>query len=210
MAISTEFAWCEAPVRAAVAAPDRERDDAEIIEGFLRSGDDELFGLLVQRYKDRVFRLVASTLGPAAENEAEDLVQEVFITVYRKLETFRGDCAFSTWLYRLARNRAIDACRRPRPFANTPNDPSHRDSEPSVEADPGVALERSGRDSLVLRHVNGLGEPRRTVLFLFYWMGCDVDEISGLTEIPAGTVKSHLFRARRELAKQLRPEAVDG
>ena len=210
MAISTEFAWCEALVCAAVAASDRVRDDAEIIEEFLRSDDDELFGVLVQRYKDRVFRLVASILGPAADAEAEDLVQEIFITVYRKLETFRGDCKFSTWLYRLVRNRAIDACRRPRPFANAAKDRTSRDSEPSVGVDPGFEIEQAGRDTLLLRHVDRLREPWRTVLFLFYWMGCNVDEISGLTEIPAGTVKSHLFRARRELAKQLSPEAIDG
>lgn len=135
MTFSSELAWCEAMAGAAAAAPDRVRDDAKVIQEFLRSGDDELFGVLVQRYKDLVFRLVASIIGPVAETEAEDLV---------------------------------------------------------------------------LRQVDALGEPRRTVVFLFYWMGCDVDEISGLTEIPVGTVKSHLFRARRELAKRLSREAIDG
>jgi len=210
MTYSSEFAWCEALVGAATAAPDRVRDDAQIIQEFLRSGDDELFGVLVQRYKDRVFRLVASILGPAAETEAEDLVQEIFITVYRKLHTFRGDSEFSTWLYRLAQNRAIDGRRRPRPFAKLTDDRSHLDSEPSQTADSRSEIQPLGRDSGILRQVDRLGEPRRTVVFLFYWMGCDVDEISGLTEIPVGTVKSHLFRARRELAKWLSREAMDG
>lgn len=195
---------------AAVAAPVRVCDDTQIVEEFLQSGDDELFALLVHRYKDRVFRLVASILGPSAEADAEDLLQEVFISVYRKLDTFRGDCTFSTWLYRIARNRAIDNRRRRRPFTSTVNEGSLEEPVPRLAEDPHSEIERSGRESFVLRRVDGLGEPRRTVVFLYYWMGCEVDEISGLTEIPAGTVKSHLFRARRELAKQLSREAVDG
>jgi DNA-directed RNA polymerase specialized sigma24 family protein len=58
--------------------------------------------------------------------------------------------------------------------------------------------------------VDQLGEPRRTVIFLHYWMGCGVEEISDLTEIRPGTVKSHLCRARRELAGCLSPEVSDG
>lgn len=195
---------------AAVAAPDRVRDDGQIVEEFLRSGDDGLFALLVQRYKDRVFRLVASILGPAADSDAEDLLQEIFITVYRKLDTFRGDCKFSTWLYRIARNRAIDTRRSPRPFSKFVNERPLGESELSLAEDPRLEGEPAGGDTSVLRRVDGLGEPRRTVVFLYYWMGCDVEEISGLTEIPAGTVKSHLFRARRELANSLRREAIDG
>lgn len=207
---SFEFAWCEALVGAAAAAPDQARDDGEIIEEFLRSEDDEFFGVLVQRYKDRIFRLVASILGPNAEVEAEDLVQEIFIIVYRKLDTFRGDCSFSTWLYRLSRNRAIDGRRRRRPPDFVVRDWAQGEAEPRSAVDLQTEIERSGRSSIVLRQVDGLREPRRTVVFLHYWMGCGVGEISCLTEIPVGTVKSHLYRARRELAKLLSRETIDG
>ena len=208
--VSSGIAWCEALVGVAAAAPARVRDDADLIEEFLRSNDDEFFGVLVQRYKDRVFRLVASILGPSAEAEAEDLVQEIFITVYRKLATFRGECSFSTWLYRLSRNRAIDGRRRRRPFAVLAGDQPDGDSGPPSSVDIHAEVERTGQNSLVLRQVDQLGEPRRTVVFLHYWMGCSIDEISCFTEIPAGTVKSHLHRARRELAKRLNREAIDG
>ena len=208
--ISCDIAWCEALAGAAAAAPDQVSDDAEIIEGFLRSGDDELFGVLVQRYKDRIFRLVVSILGPTAEAEAEDLVQEIFITVYRKLDTFRGDCSFSTWLYRLSRNRAIDGRRRRKHVAVAARGRPEESAEPRSAVDLDAEIERSGRNSFVLRHVDQLGEPRRTVVFLHYWMGCGVDEISCLTEIPTGTIKSHLFRARQELAKRLSREVIDG
>lgn len=191
---SSDIAWCESLTGAAAAVPDRARDDAEIIEGFLRSDDDELFGVLVQRYKDRVFRLVASILGPTADAEAEDLVQEIFITVYRKLDTFRGDCSFSTWLYRLSRNRAIDGRRRRTAFH-------------------GRSSNRNGTLRTELTRPAARGPARRATShrgFLHYWMGCSIDEISNLTEIPVGTVKSHLCRARRALAKRLNREAIDG
>ena len=156
---------CAALAGAAAAAPDQACDDSEIKEGFLRSEDDELFGVLVQRYKNRIFRLVVSPLGPTAEAEAEDLLQEIFITVYRKLDTFRGDCKFSTCLYRLSRNRAIDGRRRHRPFTEVARNLPEGNSEPCSAVDLFTEIERSGRNSLVLRHVDRLGEPRRTVVF---------------------------------------------
>lgn len=210
MALAPGPSWPSALVGAADAVNDVRRDDAQIIDGFLRTGDDDLFGILVQRYTDRVFRLAVSIIGPTAEHEAEDLVQEIFVIVYRKLGTFRGECSFSTWLYRLARNRAIDWRRRRKfPVAGA-LDHVVSSVEPGCAVNPHEEIEASQRMSAILAHVDSLGEPRRTVVFLHYWMGCGVDEISGLTEIPVGTVKSHLFRARRDLARSLGGEAIDG
>ena len=64
-------------------------DDATLIDRFLRTDDEEVFGILVRRYQDKVFRLAASILGRGADSEAEDAAQEVFIVVLRKLKTFR-------------------------------------------------------------------------------------------------------------------------
>jgi RNA polymerase sigma-70 factor (ECF subfamily) len=208
--VASGFAWCETSICPPAASPARSFDDARIIEEFLRSGDDEFFKVLVQRYRDRVLRLVSSILGPSAELQAEDLVQEVFITVYRKLDTFRGDCSFSTWLYRISRNRAVDGRRRQRPMAAIEEEALQRDATANWATDPNSELDRSNRELSVLRQVDELGEPRRTVVFLHYWMGCSVEEISGFIEISAGTVKSHLFRARRELAGRLNREVLDG
>lgn len=210
MALAPGQSWSSALAVAADTVIDVRRDDAQIIDGFLRTGDDDLFGILVQRYKDRVFRLAVSIIGPAAEHEAEDLVQEIFVIVYRKLGTFRGECSFSTWLYRLARNRAIDWRRRQTfPVAGT-NGEVVSSVETRCAVNPHEETEASLRMSAILAHVDSLGEPRRTVVFLHYWMGCGVNEISGLIEIPVGTVKSHLFRARRDLARRLGGEASDG
>lgn len=210
MAHPAEMSWSCSLHTDATGTPDRLLDDAQIIREFLSSGDDGHFCVLVQRYKNRVFRLVASVLGPSKEADAEDLVQEIFISVYRKLDTFRGDCSFSTWLYRLSRNRAIDWRRRRRSVGIELSDWVSQEAEPLSHDDPDHAIEEDRRSSIVLRQVDALGEPRRTIIFLHYWMGCGVDEISGLTEIPTGTVKSHLFRARRALAEGLKGETIDG
>src|SRR5262245_60061216 len=89
-------------------------DDAELVRRYLEHQDPELFASLVSRYKDRAFRLVASILGPGSEPDAEEVVQEVFLTVYRELPRFRMESRFGTWLYRIAYNRAIDRKRTPR------------------------------------------------------------------------------------------------
>lgn len=210
LAHSVEMSWsCTLHLEAA-GSPDRSLDDAKIIRRILDSGDDELFNVLIQRHKDRVFRLVVSILGPSAEADAEDLVQEIFISVYRKLVTFRGDCEFSTWLYRLSRNRAIDWRRRRSSRAIAVGIWPNQETEPPANEDPHREIETERRNSIVLRQVDALGEPRRTIVFLHYWMGCGVEEISYLTEIPVGTVKSHLFRARHALARRLARDVIDG
>jgi len=79
---------------------------------WVRTGDDDLFHVLVRRYRDRVFRLVASVLGPGNEAESEDVAQEVFVLVYTKIDTFRQGSNFSTWLFRVAKNRALDRRRQ--------------------------------------------------------------------------------------------------
>src|SRR5262245_55253730 len=81
-------------------------EDFDLIQKYLASRDEAVFGILVDRYKDRVFRLALSVLGPYHEAEAQHVAQETFVRMHRKLENFRGECAFATWLYRIAYNQA--------------------------------------------------------------------------------------------------------
>ena len=88
----------------------------------MRNDDPDHFQVLVQRYRNQVYGLVASILGPDNEAEIEDVVQDVFISVYSKIRSFRNDCPFSSWVLTIARNRAIDhlrkTCRGPLYFGN--------------------------------------------------------------------------------------------
>ena len=90
------------------------RDDEAVVAAYLETRDPALFRLLVERHQERVFRLVASILGPFADLDAEELTQEVFVRVHERLDSFRGEARFSSWLYRLTYNRTIERRRRAR------------------------------------------------------------------------------------------------
>ena len=86
-------------------------DDTTLVER-AQQGADEAFGQLVQRYQDRIYRLVRRIVGDA---EAEDALQETFLSAWRALPRFKGDAAFSTWIYRIATNAALMRLRKRRP-----------------------------------------------------------------------------------------------
>src|SRR5262245_590020 len=81
---------------------------------FVETGGSEDFRQLVEEYQQRVFRLVCSILGPYHEVDAEDVTQEVFLQVHRRVKEFQGKSQFGTWLYSIARNRALDRRRQAR------------------------------------------------------------------------------------------------
>jgi RNA polymerase sigma-70 factor (ECF subfamily) len=184
--------------------------DVGLIKGFLASGSHEDFERLVNRHKERVHRLVLSVLGPALSAEAEDVTQDVFVQVFRKLATFRMRSRFSTWLYRIAYNKAIEHRRKARnrlphcgveSLAAVPISDAH--------ADPARAAGDRQRRQKVLECIEELGEPQRTVVYLHYWMNLKVADIAATLRTRPGTVKSHLHRARARLAQELRREARD-
>lgn len=185
-------------------------DDATLVERFLRTDDDEVFEVLVRRYQDKVFRLAASIMGYGADREAEDAAQEVFVVVLRQLGTFRRESAFSTWLYRVARNRIIDYRRRAAQRPSEVGDDALRTvPDGDVLADPQEVATTGETRARLMRHVERLSEPQRAVVYLHYWQGESVSEISELLGVPLGTVKSHLHRARERLSFLLREDGCD-
>ncbi len=179
-------------------------DNGSLVRELVRTGDDDLFQILVQRYRDRVFRLAVSMLGPGNEAEAEDVAQEVFVLVYRKIDTFRHDSDFSTWLFRMTRNRAIDRLRKARMRHHHVGDEELR-LTPSQETsgNPEMAAVAGERRTTVLQHVQRLPDLQRTVVYLYYWIDSGVADIAELLDMNVQTVKSHLHRARRRLALEL-------
>jgi RNA polymerase sigma-70 factor (ECF subfamily) len=181
--------------------------DASLVRELQRTGDEELFRILVERHKHRVFRVAVAVLGPGHEAEAEDLTQETFLLAFRKLASFRGDSALSTWLVHVTRNLAIDRRRRAdrrRPhvaegeLARLPADGAATNPE-----DAAAASEQRER---LLREIERLPAPQRTAVYLYYWLGSPLAEIGELLDLKPETVKSHLHRARQRLASQLAPE----
>jgi RNA polymerase sigma-70 factor (ECF subfamily) len=183
-------------------------DDEAIVAAYVRTRDPDLFRLLVERHQERVFRLVASILGPFADLDAEEMTQEVFVRVHEKLDCFRGEARFSTWLYRIAYNRTIERRRRARLRAeHVPCGDLEGSASPTGPLE--AALERE-RERQVARLVEGLPDVYRSVVRLHYWMDQSIDEIAETLGVPAGTVKSYLSRARQRLRERAKAQGLQG
>ena len=157
-----------------------------------QKGDRWAFEQLVERHQHRLFTLAARTLGSA--DDAADAVQEAFIRAWLGLPRFRGGSLFSTWLYRIGLNAAHDqrAKRRTEPLDET--------REP---ADPQDAFLASELSTALQAALNELDDDYRVAVVLFDVLGCSYGEISELTDVPEGTVKSRIFRGRSRLAELL-------
>ncbi len=193
-------------------------DEAEITaeteRGIIRlaqAGSEEAFGTLMRSHYEPVFRLVHSILRD--EHGARDVCQEVWLTVWKNLGSFRGEAKFSTWLHPIATRRAIDDLRRRQrwfnrfiPFRAEVDDGGDlvpAAPEPTDGDDPRQDLERSERNARFDRAIALLPPKHRAVLALREVQGLSYDEIAGNLGIARGTVMSRLFHARRLLVKKL-------
>jgi len=146
------------------------------------------FEALVLEHQDKVFRLCYSMLGDRAQ--AEDAAQEAFLRVWKSLDKFRGESSASTWIFAVTRNVCLTAITRRRDFASV----EEADRVPRVERQP---------DFDIARLVAQLPENFRQVVMLFYMEERSYEEVARMLDMPLGTVKTHLHRARKQLAMML-------
>ena len=161
-------------------------------------GDGEAFRQLVEAYQTPAYRLAARMCGP---DSAEDVTQEAFLAAWRALPEFRGDCRFSTWLYRLVSNAAIDCLRREKKHRDTGDvdDLELPDGGPS----PQEQAERSDTRDAVRRALDRLSPEHRQVLLLRFMQELDYGEIARALNVSEGTVKSRINRAKSKLREVL-------
>ena len=157
------------------------------------AGDDGAFAELVRRHERRVYNLALRMLGRS--EDARDAAQDAFVSCYRNLSKFRGEAAFSTWLHRIAVNACYDVLRRRRDVLGLDEAP-----EPPPAADHGDAVTTSVD---VRRALLAIPDEFRTVLVLHDIQDLGYDEIARILEVPVGTVKSRLHRARVALGRAL-------
>lgn len=186
-----------------------ERDDSVLIQKCVR-GDRAAFGLLVRRYQDRLFNTVVRILGNA--DDAADIVQESFLHAFVKLDAFKGDARFFTWLYRIAVNASISLKRKQRVVLSTDSHdllPRLQESiDQSESSRPESVLERRERIAQLETALNLLTPDHRAVLVLKEIEGCNYESIAEILRVPVGTVRSRLHRARLELRDQLLKESA--
>ncbi len=178
------------------------KDDTQLIDDTL-AGDAEAFGQLVQKYQDRLFNTIAHVLGDRVE--AEDVVQDAFVQAFVKLQTFQRASAFYTWLYRIAFNLSVSRRRRRRPTVSIEQAAHSSGYEPMGNEEPAeLRLERQERAGKVKAALATLSRDHRAILVLREIEGCDYERIGEVLELPPGTVRSRLHRARSQLREQLK------
>ncbi len=174
--------------------------DTAVLVQRCRQGDELAWESLVRQYQGRVFGIALSYVGDS--DEARDLAQEIFIRIYRRLDSCRDDRRFGAWMIRLARNACLDHLRRRKvrpPARDIPADemPALADGSPTPEQD----WESESRKQLVHRALQTLSTINREIIMLKDMQGLALEEIAEMLEIPLGTAKSRSNRARIELAQ---------
>ncbi|MDP8959594.1 MAG: sigma-70 family RNA polymerase sigma factor [Actinomycetota bacterium] len=170
--------------------------DQELLARFL-DGDATAFEAVMRRHEDRVFAVCLRLLRD--REAALEATQETFLTLFRKADRFSGRSALGTWLYRVAVNTCYDQLRRerrqradPLPVGHDPVDPTASDPFAAVELRPD--LERA---------LGALSPEFRAVVTLSDLEGLPLQDVAEVLDLPVGTVKSRLFRARQRLAQHL-------
>lgn len=189
-----------------------ETSDQDLIAAALE-GSEAAFGSLIDRYKDRVFRLLGRYCRDPVE--CEDLAQEVFLKVFRKLHTFQQESAFFTWLYRITVNAATDHLSRSsyRRLRLVEDDSVFDAGARDESTAPAAPLMRAELAAVTRAIVDALPEKYRTILILREFEDLSYNEIAAVLQIQLGTVESRLFRARQRFKEQLErthPELVPG
>ncbi|MHC4952368.1 MAG: sigma-70 family RNA polymerase sigma factor [Planctomycetota bacterium] len=186
-----------------------------------QKGDRDAFAQLVRRYESQVYTMSMRLL--SNREDARDLAQEVFLTVYQSLDRFRGEAQFRTWLYRVTINRCRDEIRRRRTVKHTRPVSLEALAGAPGDADGGHALEPEAREPspeavargreaelAVSDAVSRLPDELRETIVLRDVQDLAYDDIARVLEVPVGTVRSRLNRARTRLAELLQPYLEGG
>ena len=175
----------------------------------VQKGDKGAFDILVLKYQQRVMNILSRYVRDASE--VQDLAQETFIKAYRALNSFRGDSAFYTWIYRIAINTAknfivAQGRRPPRDDLEASEAEQYSGADALQEnASPERLLLKDEIGDLVFKTIDELPEDLKMAITLREIDGMSYDEIAETMSCPIGTVRSRIFRAREAIDEKLRP-----
>jgi RNA polymerase sigma-70 factor (ECF subfamily) len=184
-------------------------EERAIIERCKR-GDLGAFNELVRRYEKQVYNFAYRLT--KNYDDANDISQEAFLRVFNAIGSFRGDATFSTWLFRITTNAFLDERKRSRAHPHSSLDEYMELGESSVARQiedtapqPGAVMEQKEREELLSSAVGGLPEYQRAMVVLYHGQQKSYEEIAEIMNLPIGTVKSRLNRARLALKEKLSP-----
>ncbi|HKB71796.1 MAG TPA: sigma-70 family RNA polymerase sigma factor [Thermoanaerobaculia bacterium] len=185
--------------------------DEEIVARILR-GEEDLFPMLVRRYQSRLVAHLSRVVG--SREEALDLSQEILLKVFQALPRYNAEYKFSTWIFRIASNAGIDFLRKRRirtvsmdaPPPGEPEENAPTREFPSSGLDPYGELRNQERRAKIGREIAALPPEFRELIGLRHFAGLSYEEIAETKQMPLGTVKNKLFRARAVLKSRLAGE----
>jgi RNA polymerase sigma-70 factor (ECF subfamily) len=180
------------------------RTDTYLVEATL-SGNRQAFGALVERYQDRLFNMLVRVLG--SPDDASEVLQDAFVQAYTKLETFRGSSQFYTWMYRVALNMACSFRRGNKRRYDEQSVEQIRELSGAEPVDHSLPPEQTAlrieQAELVQAALLEISEEHRQILVLREMEDCSYEAIAEILDLPVGTVRSRLFRARLQLKERL-------
>jgi RNA polymerase sigma-70 factor (ECF subfamily) len=170
----------------------------------IADGDKTALKLLYLRYRERVYRFVVRLTG--VESMADEIVNDVFLAVWRHAEQFEGKSQAATWLLGIARFKALSACRRP---AEAPLDERAAAAIEDPADSPAASIEKHQRMDIVRKCLAKLTPVHREVINLVYYQGNKIEEVARSIGAPVSTVKTRLHYARNRLAELLIEAGID-
>jgi RNA polymerase sigma-70 factor (ECF subfamily) len=194
----------ETPTRADPHSPAGQEEEHAWVER-AKNGDQEAYRMLVERYREQAVGLALRIV--RSPSDAEEVAQDAFVRAWAALPRFRGEARFATWLHSIVSRRAIDRAKqlKARQTRETP-----LDEAPMTAGTTPDEVDRYERRQFTGRLLSHLNEAQRAVISLFYLEDQSVEQVSASLAMPEGTVKTHLFRARRILREAWRREEAEG
>jgi RNA polymerase sigma-70 factor (ECF subfamily) len=176
----------------------------EVLIARIAGGDRLAMQVLFARHHVRVYRFMLRLV--RNEATAEDLISEVFLEVWRNAGKFEGRSAVSTWMLSIARFKALSALRK-----RTEDELDEETAEQIEDQadDPEVSLAKKDKGALLRECLNALSAEHREVIDLVYYHEKSVEEVSSIVGVPAATVKTRMFYARKKLSELLKEQGID-
>ncbi len=175
------------------------------------SGNVNAYAFLVEKYKHMVYILAIRIV--KNREEAEEISQDVFVKAFKKLESFKGESKFSTWVYKIAYYASLDVVKRNKRFVSSENIDDIRDGDLGKVQDAISYLHDEERKKVINEALLKLNEDERIILTLYYFEDYPVKEISKVVNLSIDNIKTKLFRSRKKLATILKhviePRTVD-
>lgn len=188
-----------------------ERVDDHMLIDRCKEGEIAAFDELIRRYEKRVFSFAYRISGN--HDDASDVTQEAFIRVFNSIKTFRGDANFTTWIYQIVKNVYLDSRKKAKSHRLTSLDEYIDLDENSVTRQiedegpsPLEIVEQKEREMIVQRAIDALPDYQRIIVSLYHMQHQSYEEIADILQLPIGTVKSRLNRARLALLEKLGAE----